>query len=235
MDTTALAGLNPFGIFDVEAARLDRFFSALPDAGWNRPSRCPGWTVRDVLGHLAGEELYNHACLNGDLETFRAMVRAAGITGGYDEFNQWCVRQRRGLPIGEVLAEWREANGETRHRMTALGRDAPLVTAGGPYPAGLQAFHYSSEYATHADDVGAAVAPDERPGRTAWRVSFGRFALTEQDAPVKTWISNDSLTVELGALTTRLSAENFVEATVGRLPESYPIEPALRDALRCLA
>jgi hypothetical protein len=79
------------------------------------------------------------------------------------------------------------------------------------------------------------VAPDERPGRTASRVSFGRFALTEQDAPVKTWISHDSLTVELGALATGLSPENFVEATVGRLPQTYPIEPALRDALRCLA
>ena len=33
------------------------------------------------------------------------MVRAAGITGGYDEFNQWCVRQRRGLPVSEVLAD----------------------------------------------------------------------------------------------------------------------------------
>ena len=74
---------------------------------------------------------------------------------------------------------------------------------GWPLPGGLQAFHYSSEYATHADDVGAPVAPGERPGRTAWRVSFGRFALTEQDAPVKTWISNDSLTVELGTLTHR--------------------------------
>ena len=26
MDATALAGLNPFGIFDLEAARLDHFF-----------------------------------------------------------------------------------------------------------------------------------------------------------------------------------------------------------------
>jgi hypothetical protein len=137
--------------------------------------------------------LYNHACLNGDIETFRAMMRAAGITGGYDEFNQWCVRQRRGLPVSEVLAEWREANGETRHRMTQLGRDAPLTTAAGPYPAGLQAFHYSSEYATHADDVAAPVAPGEWPGRTAWRVSFGRFALTEQDAPVKTWTTNNEI------------------------------------------
>ena len=116
-----------------------------------------------------------------------------------------------------------------------LGCDAPLTTAAGPYPAGLQTFHYSSEYATHADDVGAPVAPGEWPGRTAWRVSFGRFALTEQDAPVKTWISNNDLTVQLGALTIELPPGDFVEATVGRLPGIYPIEPALRDALRCLA
>ena len=119
--------------------------------------------------------------------------------------------------------------------MTMLGRDAPLTTAAGPYPAGLQAFHYSSEYATHADDVAAPVAPGEWPGRTAWRVSFGRFALTEQDAPVKTWTSNNDLIVQLGALTIELSPGDFVEATVGRLPDTYPIEPALRDALRCLA
>jgi uncharacterized protein (TIGR03083 family) len=235
MDTTALAGLNPFGIFDVEAARLDHFFSGLDEAGWERSSRCPGWTVRDVLCHLAGEELYNHACLNSDLETFQATVRAAGITGGYDEFNQWCVRQRRGLPVSEVLAEWREANGETRHRMTELGRDAPLTTAAGPYPAGLQAFHYCSEYATHADEGGARVARGHRPGRAAWRVSFGRFALTEQDTPVKTWIRNDNLVVQLDSLETELSPEDFVEATVGRLPGNYPIDPALRDVLRCLA
>ncbi len=77
--------------------------------------------------------------------------------------------------------------------------------------------------------------PGERPGRTAWRVSFGRFALTEQDTPVKTWIRNDNLVVQLGSLETELSPEDFVEATVGRLPDTYPIEPALRDVLRCLA
>jgi hypothetical protein len=80
-----------------------------------------------------------------------------------------------------VLAEWREANGEIRHRMTMLGCDAPLTTAAGPYPAGLQTFHYSSEYATHADDVDAPVAAGEERGRTAWRGSFGRFVLAEQD------------------------------------------------------
>jgi hypothetical protein len=32
----------------------------------------------------------------------------------------------------EVLAEWREANGITRARMAALGRDATLITGAGP-------------------------------------------------------------------------------------------------------
>ena len=235
MDAAALAGLNPFGIFEVEAARLDHFFAGLDEAGWGRPSRCAGWTVADVLAHLAGEELYNHACLNNDLDGFRAMLRAAGITGGFHDFNQWCVRQRRGLPAAEVLAEWREANAETRHRMAALGRDAPLMTAAGPYPAGLQALHYSSEYATHADDVGAPVAPDEEPGRTAWRVSFGRYALDEQNSPAKTVLSAHTVTVQLGDLAVELPPADFVAATVGRLPDSYPLDPTVREALRCLA
>jgi uncharacterized protein (TIGR03083 family) len=235
MDAAALAGLNSFGIWDVEADRLDHFFASLDAAGWAQPSRCVGWSVQDVLAHLAGAELYNHACLNGDLDGFRAMLRAAGIAGGYNEFNEWCVRQRRGLPVAEVLAEWREANAETRERLTALGRDAPLLTAAGPYPAGLQAFHCSSDYATHADDVRAPVAAAEEPGRTAWRVSVARFALDEQNSPVKIFIAERSISVLLDAVTVELPATDFVAATVGRLPPGYPLDPAVRDAVRCLA
>jgi len=235
MDAAALAGLNSFGLFDVEADRLDHFFAGLDAAGWAQPSRCAGWSVQDVLAHLAGAELYNHACLNGDLDGFRAMLRAAGIAGGYNEVNEWCVRQRRGLPAAEVLAEWREANAETRGRMTALGRDAPLLTAAGPYPAGLQAFHCSSDYATHADDVRAPVAAAEEPGRTAWRVSVARFALDEQNSPVKIFITERSISVLLDSATAELPAADFVAATVGRLPPGYPLDPAVRDALRCLA
>ena len=178
MDAAALAGLNSFGIFDVEADRLDQFFAGLDAAGWAQPSRCAGWSVQDVLAHLAGAELYNHACLNADLDGFRGMVRAAGITGGFNEFNQWCVRQRRGLPAAEVLAEWREANAGDPAAADRPGPGRAAADRRRPVtrPA-CQAFHCSSDYATHADDVGAPVAPGEEPGRTAWRVSVGRFAL----------------------------------------------------------
>src|SRR4051794_31451642 len=95
----ALDDLNPFDIFDAEAGRLDRFFSSLDAQDWERPSRCAGWSVRDVLGHLAGEELYNHAVLDDDLEGFFGLVEREGVGGGYNGFNEWTVRQRRGLPV----------------------------------------------------------------------------------------------------------------------------------------
>ncbi len=34
-------------------AELDALLSSLDDAGWQRPTRCEGWTVADVVLHLA--------------------------------------------------------------------------------------------------------------------------------------------------------------------------------------
>jgi hypothetical protein len=73
-----LADLDPFDLFDAEAARLDRFFGSLDQAGWIRASACQGWSVRDVLGHLAGEEEYNHACLDGTVGQLFARLEREG-------------------------------------------------------------------------------------------------------------------------------------------------------------
>ena len=35
-----------------ERASLVDALAALPDAAWSTPSLCPGWTVRDVVGHM---------------------------------------------------------------------------------------------------------------------------------------------------------------------------------------
>ncbi len=229
-----LADLDPFDIFDAEAARLDDFFSSLGQDGWARPSRCKGWTVRDVLGHLAGEELYNHACLDGQVGELFEMHDREGVSG-YAEFNEWSVRQRRDLPVGEVLREWREKNGETRRRMRELGRHVMLETSTGPYPAGLQTFHYDSEYATHADDVGAPVADEEEDDRTLWRVRVGLFALGEQGTKARIEPTAEGLLVYGVGREAMLSRHEFVEATVGRLPDNHPIPAEIRTALRVLA
>jgi len=231
-----LAGLNPFDLLDAEAARLDAFFAGLDEAGWLRPSRCAGWTVRDVLAHLAGEEMYNQACLAGQVDELFETLEREGVTGGYADFNEWCVRQRRELPVAEVLREWREKNGDTRRRMRERGRQAMLQTSAGPYPVGLQTFHYASEYATHADDVGAPVSGEEADGRLAWRVRVGLFALGEQGVDVRIEPTAEGMLVYgLDGVEARMSRREFVEATVGRLPGDSTVPAEIRTMLRVLA
>jgi uncharacterized protein (TIGR03083 family) len=230
-----LADLDPFALYDAEARRLDRFFDTLDDAGWQRPSRCAGWTVRDVLAHLAGQEAYNHACLDGTVPELFARLEREGVGRGLDSFNEWGVQRRRGVPVGEVLAEWRETNGATRRRMRERGRDGTLRTGAGPYPVGLQTFHYASELATHADDVGVPVDRAEEPGRTGWRVRVGQFVLAEQHRPVTVTPTDGGLRVSVTDAAAELSPPDFVAATVARLPDDHPLDPRLRGALACLA
>jgi uncharacterized protein (TIGR03083 family) len=228
-----LDDLDPFALLDAEAERLDRYFSGLDDAAWMRPSRCAGWTVRDVLAHLAGQETYNHACLDDALETLSERMLSEDIST-VAEFNDWTVRTRRDRPVASVLEEWRAGSGETRRRMRSLGRDATVPTMSGPYPVGLQVFHYASEYATHADDVG--VPEPAAPGRVRWRARVGRFALSERAAPVVVDQDGDGdYTARISGAEARLTPPEFVAATVGRLPEEHPLDPRLRAALRCLA
>jgi len=52
-DDRELAGLDPFALLDTEAGRLDAFLSGLSDSGWNRASRCAGWTAIHVAAELA--------------------------------------------------------------------------------------------------------------------------------------------------------------------------------------
>ncbi len=235
MKPEALDDLDPFGIFDAEAARLDRFFASLGDDDWSRPSRCTGWSVRDVLGHLAGEESYNHACLDGDVAGFRRMTQREGVTGGYRGFNEWCVQQRCDLPVADVLDEWRTANGDTRRRMRERGRAATLETSVGQYPVGLQAFHYCSEYATHADDVGAPVRTDEEPARTEWRARVGQFVLGERHSGAQVERHDGRYRVTVGNVSGELSSTDFVTATVSRLPGDHPLDDRIRNALAVLA
>ncbi|MBW8485400.1 maleylpyruvate isomerase family mycothiol-dependent enzyme [Actinomadura parmotrematis] len=234
MSADALTGLDPFDILDSEAARLDAHFAGLTDAGWAAPSRCAGWSVRDVLGHLAGEELYNHAVLDGTLDDLSARLEREGVKG-LDGFNDWTVRERRDRPLAAVLEEWRERSAETRERMRELGPDASLTTMAGPYPNRLQAFHYCSEYATHADDVGALVDPGEQPGRAAWRARVGVFALAEADAPVDVTATPTGYRVRMGDHEADLTAAELADATTNRLPADHPLHRDLREALVCLA
>ncbi|HYT25487.1 MAG TPA: maleylpyruvate isomerase family mycothiol-dependent enzyme [Actinomycetota bacterium] len=233
-DASQLDDLDPFELLATERARLDRFFSGLDEAGWDRPTRCTGWRAREMIAHLAGGELYNQACLDDKLgELFERAGRAGAE--GFQGFTDWTVSERAGRPPTEVLDEWRRASSDTLRRLREHGRDGTIPTSAGPYPAGLQAFHLAIEDATHADDLGAPVDPDEAADRLAWRATVSRFGVTETGKPVELEARGDRMLVRSGGQEAALSQDELVQAAVARLDADHPLPAGLREALRAFA
>jgi len=228
-DDRELAGLDPFALLDTEAGRLDAFLSGLGESGWTRASRCAGWTVRDVLGHLAWGEDYHRACLDGTVAAFLAGFAERGGTD-LDSVNALGVADYAALPPAEVLARWRAASAANRRRFRERA-DGVVDTSIGDYPCRWQAIHVAAELATHADDIGVPVTPGEHGERTAWRARYSRFALAEakpqldiRHAAARTAVTDGSITVEL-------DDDELIEAVMGRLDETSGISATLRALL----
>ncbi len=229
-DDAELRQLDPFEALDREAARLEAHFRGLDAAGWARPSRCEGWTTRDMLSHLLSVEVYSQACLDDDLARIMKKAAESGATDVHS-FNDIFVKEYAGRPASDVLDEWQALNADFRARMRERGREGSLTTMVGPYPVGWQAFHLASEAATHADDIGAQVDPGDAPARTEWRARFSRFALAEHGRAVEIVASDGRNVVWMGDVSAELSDAELVEVVAGRVPADHPLDPALREAL----
>ncbi len=228
-DTSHLEGVDAYAALDTEAARLEAWLDGLDDHDpvWSQPSRCEGWSVRDVVAHLAAVEHYHHACLDGAVQQYIADGMAAGHTS-LDEFNQAGVDERAETPIREVVAEWAAGDAETRRRLRE--RDGgDMDSSVGPYPVRWQAFHVATELATHADDMGLPVDAGEVADRLAWRAAFSRFALTEKDPTATVEAAEGGTHVVVGELDAVVDDETLVEGLVDRLGDA--VDPDLRGAL----
>lgn len=233
VDDSELAEIDPFAALDAEAARLDRHFSSLDESGWQRPSRCEGWTTREMLSHLMGVEEYGQACLAEDIPSFMAKAAESGATS-LDSFNDWVNRSHAASSTEKLLAEWRQLSADYRSQLRERGREGKIATTVGPYPVGWQAIHIASELATHADDIGVSVDPSEQATRLDWRARLSRFAIAEAQREVEIETENGRNNIRVGNATAVLSDADLVEAAAGRLDPSYAIPPAIRDALRAV-
>ena len=231
VDTAPLKPFDPFDIMDAESKRLVDFFGSLEENGWTQDTRCEGWRRREIVSHLAAGETYNRACLDDRVEQLFEEAARNGATD-MNGFNDWTVRLRADRTAEEVLSEWRGANDYTRAEMRKRGRAGTIATSVGAYPIELQAFHLASEYATHADDMGAPVGADEAARRLSWRLAFSKVALEEAEKGVQVTPGSGTITVKAGDKEATLSEADFVEAVTARLKT---IDPELQDALRALA
>ena len=228
-DDRELAGLDPFALLDSEAGRLDAFLSGLGESGWKRASRCAGWTVRDVIGHLAASEDYHRACLDGTVAAFLASYAERDGTD-LDSVNALGVADYADLPPAGVLARWRAASAANRRRFRERGAGV-VDTSVGDYPCRWQAVHVAAELATHADDIGVPVTPGEQAERTAWRARYSRFALSEAKPQLEIRHAAARTAVTDGSTTVELDDDELIEAVMGRLDETSGISATLRALL----
>jgi len=225
-DEQDLAPFDPVDLWEQEARRLESHFAALTDDAWSAPSRCEGWSVRDVLAHLAATEVYFRACLDGGVG---ALMEEMGARGATDvaSFNQLGIDERAGVATDELLRTWSAEDADSRRGFRERG-DGEVDSSVGAYPARLQAFHLAGEIAVHADDVGITIPAEEQAARRAWRVPFSRFALNEVKPALRADIEADRVHVQGDGVDVVLDADDFVELVAGREPRTATIDDTER-------
>lgn len=116
-------------IFDdlaAEYAEVDRVLGGLAPEDWARESAAAGWTVSDVVLHLAQSDELVRAAVAGDDTVFNRGGRSV------DEAVDLMVAAQRGRPPAEVLARWREASRAALADLRACPPDRRLSWAAVP-------------------------------------------------------------------------------------------------------
>ena len=178
-----------------QQAELAELLAGLDGADWERPSACAGWSVADVVLHLAQTNEMAIGSARGDLAS--AMTRLteglAPSGGDIDDGAALMVAHQRGAPVNELHARWEQSGAELRAALLACEPGDRLTWVAGELAARTLGTTRLAETWIHTGDVaeglGVELAPAERLrhiARLAWRTipyAFQREGL-EPPAPV---------------------------------------------------
>ena len=158
-------------IFDdlaAEQERLEGILLGLEEAQWTSPSAARGWTIADVVLHLAQSEEGVQATA-----THRPLRAALGAMAGdtIDDRAAEAVRLERAAPA-EVFARWQRARRAALAAVRAADPDQPLEWVAGPVKPATLATTRLAEHWAHGLDITGPLGikfPDtERLRHVAW-------------------------------------------------------------------
>jgi uncharacterized protein (TIGR03084 family) len=151
-----------------EEERLEKILSGLDEAQWGSPSAADGWTIADVVLHLAQSEeaaaaTASHGTLRGALGT------VAGETT--DARADAAVKMERAAPA-EVFARWQRARHAALAAMRAADPDQPVEWMVGTIKPATLATTRLAEHWAHGLDIagplGAGFPDTDRLQHIAW-------------------------------------------------------------------
>lgn len=117
-----------------EYKRLASLAAQLSPDEWTRPTECPGWTVREVIAHVAGS-MAGTSLREGARQRKLAGQRAQSSGGTFlDEMNQLHIEDRAALSDSDVARELQKRTGpavNARRRVPGPLRRTTIPGAGG--------------------------------------------------------------------------------------------------------
>jgi uncharacterized protein (TIGR03084 family) len=151
--------------------------AVLSDADWQRPTRCEGWTVADVLLHLAQTDELAIASLQGHFaDAVNQLTAGTGGLSTSDDGAAAMVARQRGLPTSAIRDRWLEGAASLRGLFDAADGHLRVMWVAGKLSVRTLATTRLAETWIHAGDVADAVrvrlAPADRlrhVARLAWR------------------------------------------------------------------
>ncbi|HVL91593.1 MAG TPA: maleylpyruvate isomerase family mycothiol-dependent enzyme [Actinomycetota bacterium] len=146
--------ISPVEAVRAEAERAIALGRSLDPTEWNAASRCEGWTVADVFGHLAG-----------DCDRFREWLADAerGVLvppfppEQFRADNAMLLEQLTGTTGPQRLAAFETACDRWLERAEALDPTTPQRHPRGTITVGQQLWLAAGEFAIHGWDVAAAL------------------------------------------------------------------------------
>jgi uncharacterized protein (TIGR03083 family) len=99
------------GTARAERGALGRSIQYTPPDRWEAESVSPGWRNRDIVGHLAADDVLAAAVIGGEspteLDEYMKSLDGAPFT--IDGFNDWTLGRRADQPFRAVVGEWGRA------------------------------------------------------------------------------------------------------------------------------
>jgi uncharacterized protein (TIGR03084 family) len=167
------------------AALLDR----LDDEAWERPTRCEGWNVADVVLHLAQTDELALASLDGHYgDGLDLLAGGTDRAGTVDDGAAAIVAHERGLPTAAIRERWRTGAEAVREALAAADPHRRVVWVAGELSTQTLAATRLAECWIHTGDVADALGVIQEPtdgiehiARLAWRTLPYAFAREGRD------------------------------------------------------
>ena len=183
-----LLSMTVFDDLAAEQERLEGILGGLDEARWLSPSGAAGWTIADVVLHLAqSEESVVITVSGGDLRTGLGQT----AVGTVDERVDALVRAERAAP-DVVFGRWQRARRAGLDALRAADPDRPLAWVAAPVKPATLATTRLAEHWAHGLDItgpfGIDLPDTGRLRHVAWlahrTLPYSMTLAGEEPAPV---------------------------------------------------